>query len=59
MSAEKKIGSAFKFYFINFFCTYFIQVVLDIGEYLPNVAHKKFCAHTDFKKLEGTLTDTR
>jgi len=20
-----------------------------------NVAHRKFCAHTDFKKLEGTL----
>ena len=45
-----------KFSFKKPFCTYFIHVVLNIDECWPNVAHGKFCAHTDCKKLEGTLT---
>ena len=32
-----------------------MYVVLNIDERWQNVAHRKFSAHTDFKKLEGTL----
>jgi len=33
-------------------------VVLSIGKCWENVAHRTFCAHTDFKKFEGTLDKT-
>jgi len=32
-----------------------MHVVLNIDVCWLNAAHKKFCVHTDFKKLEGTL----
>jgi len=37
------------------FYTYFIHIVPNTDESWQNVAPKKFYAHTDFKKLEGTL----
>ena len=39
----------------NDFCTYFIHVVPNAHEFRKTVAQKKFYAHTDFKKLEGTF----
>jgi len=34
-----------------------MHVVLNVDEFWLNAAHKKFCVHTYFKKLEGTLIE--
>jgi|SRR6218665_330375 len=54
-SARKKNWSAQQFSFKKCLCTYFIHVIANSDEFRSNVAQKKFYAHTDFKKLEGTL----
>ena len=55
MSAHKKTWSAHKCSLKNAFCTYFIHVIPNTDESRSNVAQKKFYAHTDLNKLEGTL----
>ena len=55
MSAHKKTWSAHKFPFKKCFCTAFIHVILNIDKCWQNASHRKFCVHTDFNKLEGTL----
>ena len=55
MSAQKETWRAHKFSFKKCFCTYFINFVPNISECWQNVAHRKFCEHTDFKKIRGNI----
>ena len=57
MSAHKKTWSAHEFSFKMIFLHIFHTCRSRYRWVLLNVAHRKFCAHTDFKKLEGTLFD--
>jgi len=54
-SAHKKTWSAHKCSLQKCVDTYFIHVVPNTNESWLDVAQKKFYAHTDFEKLEGTL----
>jgi len=57
-SAHLKTWSAHKYSFQNCFArNYFKHVVPNTDEYWYSLAQKKFSAHTDFEKLEGTLHD--
>jgi len=53
----RKLGAHIKFSLKNVFA--YISYILNIDECWKNVAHRKFFAHTDFKKLEGTLLVTK
>src|SRR6218665_1250740 len=54
MSAHKKLG-AHKNFPLKVCLHIFFHVVLNVDDCWSNVAHRKFCVHTDLKKLEGTL----
>ena len=57
MSAHKKTWNTHTciFSFKNVFAHNFIHGVLTTDECWYDVAHGKFCVHTELKKLEGTL----
>ena len=58
MDAQKN-WSAHQFSIKNTFCTCMFHTCRSKYKcVLVNVAHRKLCAHTDFKKLEGTLMRT-
>ena len=51
----RKLGAHINVPSKNVFCTYFIHFIPKSDEFRLNVAQKKLYAHTDFRKLEGTL----